>query len=774
MDLRSLLAMNDNNVKDEINYRELLHTYLISKWYWYVLGLAMCLGLAYVYAGTIPPAYAIKSKILLKEDRDNYDPNDWLKHNLNQANTSENVNNEIQILSSYSLMYSVVKDLDLDINYFWKDDRRTRSAFIDSPVSIDTFSLSRSSLYGLTLMIKPVGECDFALYKEDTLLGEYSYDSLFVNEYGTFEVNLSGQEYYESHGDLCVQFLDAAALAQGYVSSLDIQLIDLNSSTLEIYTEDEVPDRGIAVLNTLLENYSLVSTRDNDELTQNTLSFLDERLLDVADELKKAEYNLESYKRSNNIAGETNSDLSLVLEKASQLSGEAQNYKLQLSILKSVKNDLDAGQGSYNLIPANVAAINSQLSSLIQPYNTLVLERRHILESAQASHPSVVAATQKLNQLKSSIVSTIDNLERDFELKLEMVNEQYAGTSGRLQRVPSNERRVLQIQRDKSIVEDLYVYMLKKREETALSMVSTPSRIAVIDPPYSSVEPVSPNKKIIYFGGILGGLGIPFMLILTMGLFNTTLKSEEEIKQLLPGQKIMGRINQANVKDKKQIVVSRNSRTWISERFRSLRTNLQLNAGNSIQSIMVTSSISAEGKTFIALNLATSFALARKKTILLDFDMRNPKLSKNLGDNSEDGLSNYFYDYQRIEDIIKESKIHSNLQYIPSGPIPPNPTELISDLKLDILFNYLYENYDIIIIDTPPLGIVTDAILLNSYLTHTLYVVRPGYTRKDVLESCCEIFEEKKLVNPSIIINGVSKAQSYSRHYYKYYSNQSN
>jgi capsular exopolysaccharide synthesis family protein len=392
-----------------------------------------------------------------------------------------------------------------------------------------------------------------------------------------------------------------------------------------------------------------------------------------------------------------------------------------------------------------------------------------MLKSAQASHPNALTSAQNLRDLKKSIFATVDNLEHELDLQSTNVKDQYDQTKNYLQSVPGKERQMIKIERDKSIIEELYVYMLQKREETALTLVSTHSNIKIIDQPYSSMFPVSPNAQLIYILSLLTGLVIPFITISTFHLLKTSVSSKDDIQGIIPDHPIIGTINQARINGE-QVVTAKDSRTWIAERFRSLRTNLQFNNENKHQSILITSSVSTEGKTFIAVNLAASFASNGKKTIIIDFDLRKPKMTSYLGESSEYGLSNYLTENMQLKAVVHESKINDQLHFISSGPIPPEPSELLKPEKLQEMFSYFKKYYDVVIVDTPPIGIVSDAMLLTRHITHSLYVVRSGFTKKEMLENAREVLDSQKLANPSLIFNAVKKLGGHSYKSYHYYN----
>jgi capsular exopolysaccharide synthesis family protein len=385
-----------------------------------------------------------------------------------------------------------------------------------------------------------------------------------------------------------------------------------------------------------------------------------------------------------------------------------------------------------------------------------------MLLTSQPSNPLILSLNQRLMSLKASIFAAIQNQQSDLRFQLQRIEGQYGESIARLRSVPTQERALLDKSREQSIIEGLYTYLLQKREETALSLIGISSNSLVIDPPRSSVMAVSPNPLIYYFGGGVFGFFLPFLLISLSEVFKDVVQSEEDVKEQLPNLAIIGMVNESK-SNKKQIVFGKN-RSLVSDRFRSLRTNLQFLNGNRSKSIMVTSSVSGEGKTFVAANLAASFAAAEERTLIIDFDLRNQSVGKYLGKGKENpiGLSTYFKgESENLDELISATRI-AHLDHLPSGPMPAYPDELVIDEdKLALLFGQLKDRYSTIVIDTSPVGIITDAILLNNHIDHSLFIVRMGTTKKDMLEKARDIFDQDLLVNPMLVLNGMKKGEVY-------------
>ncbi len=753
---------------EEVNYRELLYKFFLGKWYLYAISLALCLGLTYIYIKKQQSVYGISSKLLIRESKSDYSPEeDWLKRSLSFSAVSENVANEIQVLTSFSLMHTVVEELGLETRYYWKHRLSEYDAYKNFPIVVDSFSLN--PVEKTHFQVTPIDKQTFKFSQDDQEIGAYQFGQVFSNAFGTFRIQKNGSLPAATDSTMNVSFSEAGALATSYLDKLKVELSDEKnkSSVLLLSLKDEVPQRGVDIMNRLVQRYNQLKSQENTEITFNSLEFIGERIAAISSELKGLENSVEEFKMSNDIASETTADLNIILNRVDELVEEQRNIELQIGILDSMKIDLQDTSGGFELIPVNLSLVNNQVQELVKPYNELVLQRQQLLLTGQPSNPVIQSTDQRLSSMRSSIYSAIDNMRQDLRTKLAMTEKEYNRSLSRLRSVPAKEKGLSDKLRKQSITENLYVYLLQKREETALALVSNHASSVLVDPPHSTPKPIGPNKMLYLFGGTFAGIGIPLGLLLLLGLFKDSVRSEKELKKVVPNQPIVGVINHHRGK-KDQMLLGQN-RNMVAERFRTLRTNIQFHYREKTKCIMVTSSTSDEGKTFVASNLATSFAMSKKKTIIIDFDLRKPDMGTYFAVNPEIGMSSFLIEDLEIDEVIQVSKEFDNLHYIGGGPVLDNPPEWITEEKLKELFSFLRAHYDIIIIDTSPVGIISDAILLNNYVDHSLYVVRSGYTKKVMIEKAREFFDDEKLTNPHIILNGVKKENDVYGYSYKKY-----
>lgn len=763
--------------EEELDIKEFVDRYFRYYWYLYLAFAIIGIGAAYFYLQSTNAVYTVKSRLLIKEDKaKSFAPGDKLLKDLNLFGASENVSNEIQIIRSFSLMEQVVKDLQLNVQSNYQTWIKNTPAYQHFPILLDTFSLSPLALQsndylieeGIKFEIKPIDYEQFELIHKENNLGTFSFGELLQNEIGTFNFLIEPPFKFNTDSSLFITIKDPESVVTTLSQNMQVSLVDLEATIVELGLNDELPQRGLAILNRLIEIYNEQTIEDKNKITRNSLKFINERLGGITEELTTVEGKVEQYKRKHEISSENAADLGIVMQEMSKYTEEQNKLEVELSILRSMVTFLENSE-EFSLIPANLSVANVALTSSIQAYNQLVLQRQKMLETANISNPILISNQQQLNSLASIIATTISNLERDFQTKLKSIKNLNQDLSGRLAKVPTQERGLLEIKRQQVVKENLYLFLLQKREETALSLVATTANSKTIDKPRFVKEAIFPKKPLIYLGGLLGGLFLPFMFVVTKNIFQTNITTEEDIMGLTNAS-IIGVVSK--VKKNKVIVVKKNSRSAIAERFRLIRTNLQfLNKKLKQQTILITSSVSGEGKTFIAINLALSFAITKQKTIILGLDLRKPKMKEYLQHvHGGPGLSELLTNQTTLDAAIHTYEGEPNLDYITSGVIPFNPHELLLEDSVAKLFADLKDRYDVIIIDAPPVGLVSDAILLSKFASDTIYVVRAGLTQKRMLEDANKLFLQKKLTNPHVLLNGLNINSGYGYQRYGYAS----
>lgn len=765
-------------VEEELDVKRLLYKFFIKYWYWYVFFAGLNIFIAYIYLKYTTPIYEVKSSLLIKEDKDKApSPDDMLK-GLKLFGSSENVANEVFILNSFSLMEGVVDQLNLGISYQWKDWIKEIPSYKNFPIVVDSFELSPlvkvSDAFrkedGLTLQIKRNGADGFELFHDELSIGQFQFGETCTTQLGSFRFSKLQELRADSDSLMYISFKDPDLVAEKYQKDIQINLLDEEASVIELSLNEAAPIKAIEILATLVELYNTAAVEDKNEISENTLRFIEDRLVDIAKDLNNIEGNVEKYKRKNEISSTSEKDLEIILQEVSKYTESQTELEVQLNILESMDAYLGTA-GQFDLIPANLSVSNIALQNLITPYNELVMKRQQLLETATNSNPLVQSCEHQLVSLRTSILHTVSNVKQDLKKKLRSVASVNIELSNKVKHVPTQERGLLEIKRQQLIKENLYIYLLKKKEETALTLAATTSNARVIDIPRVTREPIKPKNTLVYLGSLLVGLFVPFFLILGKDILQDSIQNEQDIKAIT-NVPIIGTI--CTGKKKENIVVKNNTKTAIAERFRLVRTNLQFAKKKGPQTILITSSISGEGKSFVAHNLARSFALTKKKTILVELDLRKPKMREYIGNPRKTiGVTDFIIGNNSLNEVIQNVPDEPYLDYILCGSIPFNPNELLSEPIVKDLFKQLQQEYEVVIIDTPPIGLVSDAFILNDFITNSIYLVRANITKKHILANANEMLQKDRLKNITILLNGepAGGRYGYGGGSYGYYEN---
>ncbi len=504
-----------------------------------------------------------------------------------------------------------------------------------------------------------------------------------------------------------------------------------------------------------------MNEEDKNKISDSTISFIDERLAVVSGELSGVEKNIEQFKVKNQLSTNIPEQASLALNNASDVQKQLTEQDVQISIIQSLEDHL---KGNDPRIVPNAAVIQDPTYiSTVQQYNMLVLERDRQLETTKPDNPIVQNLNSQIEAVKTNLIISLNNIQREMQIsknELAAKNDQFMR---QMKTVPSKERTFLDISRQQDVKQQLYLYLLQKREETAISKSGTLANSRLIEPGKSDALPFTPKKSLLYLVALCAGVLLPSGVIYLKNLLNNTVSASDDIGKETKAP-ILGEIGHNATG--KTLVAQQNSRTALAEQFRALRTNLQfLLKGREHQVVMITSGTSGEGKSFLTINLGSALAISNKTVVLVELDLRKPKLSKELGMPLEKGFTDYLVSKLKKEELIKPVPNHPNLFLVSAGTIPPNPAELLLEPQLEELFAWLRTRFDYIIVDTPPLGIVIDSVLIGKYANASVYVVRQGYTLKAQLKMVSNLKQNEKIPNLSILVNDVKINRYYG---YKY------
>ena len=755
---------------------------LISFWWLFVISLSLCVCSAYLYLRYTTYEYQAATKLILKKgNADALSEEKVLLQEKGLFSGARVMTDEIEILKSKDLIQKVIDDLDFEIFYYEIGHVKESELYAyNCPIRLDSFAdINLKSPISIWVEVTSSTTFKYAFAEEESR-NSGIFGVPITHPDGNFTIILrdSTRLNWVLKQKFRIEIMGVARVARIYQNKLNVNQVGdkWSSGVVQLVIQDPVPEKARDFLYALIRNYNKAEIQDKNQILTNSLKFIDERLLSLERELERLESGIEVYKEKNqimtNIAGENSA---LIIQELNAFEKELADLEVKEEIVELIKKILVDQENEFSIIPVNLLNEYPELSGLINRFNQLCIERSRMINMGTTKqNPMVINLNDQLQDLQSAILQTTDNIKRDIAIPIQKAKQQIGNVRNQIQSVPKKERQLLDQQRRQALKESLYVYLLQRREETALSEAVTTPNTRVIESASSSTRPVRPRPRIIYVLAVLLGVMLPFAYVFIRQLFNDKIETEEQIKRItsIP---IIGRIGHSKLKDK--VVVNMASRSAVNEMFRSLRTNLNyLNPGHENRVILVTSSVGGEGKTFISINLAKTLSITGKKVLLIGLDLRKPKLSKYMDLEGDIlGVTDYL-----IEDVHWKDLIHAyeeGLDFIISGPIPPNPAELLLNPKLHQLIEQVKSQYDYVIIDTPPVGLVSDAILLGPYANQTIVVVRHLYTQGKMLERQEELAVEQKLVKPGIVFNGIktNKAYGYSYGYgnsYGYFNNE--
>ena len=755
---------NKNSFRPQVNkfnLRKELQKYL-KYWYWFVagVGISVIAGLFYLRYST--PVYSATASIIINQETSNNGGSEMPDLGLATGLKTNNLEKEIAILKSRRLMHEVVKALDLNITYFVEGQVRDVELYNENPFSLKI------------LKVKDKGEGNFeggsykiSLNQKDQLkitnlrtLKSIKTTPGTPVDLGFASVVIIPKEGLETFSDITMNFSEVDRVASGYRRGLKIIQEKENSNVIQLVLEDPVVEKAKDVLDQVIFEFNRDAIEDKNLIAGNTANFINERLDIINDELEFVESGKEEFKESNRLT-DIQAESQMFVETASDYNKKRQEIGTQIELVNAMLDYLSTSSNS-ELLPANLGIQEDLVNQKIAEYNDMVLERNRIMNSSTELNPTVIRINNSIEQVKSNILLSLQRLSKNLQISQAEVSRQVRSIGSKILAVPSQEREYRGIERQQSIKEALYLYLLQKREENSLALAVTAPKAKIVDSAHSSGDIVAPKSKSILLGTIVLGLFLPFSVIYVKDLVDNKIRKRSDVEELTREISIVGEL--PRVKEKRELVIQENDRSMLAEAFRFLITNLQflLLKSRSVHKggkILVTSTIKGEGKTFTALNLAITLANTEKKVLLVGADLRNPKLHNYLKKGEKrTGLSDYLASNDLIlEGLIGRSKFHPNLSILPSGTIPPNPSELLRQHKLESMFKKLEESYDYIVIDSAPSMLVTDTFLINKYADLTLYIIKAGHTDKDLIEYPVEAKRTGSMPKINFILNNVQQ-----------------
>lgn len=741
-----------DNSEVHIDLKQIISKFT-DKWKWFVVGISICLVFAYLYTRYTPPMYQVSSRLLINDEAKG-GPGAAVAGLMDLSGLmggSNSVENEIEILKSRFLVEQVVKDMDLNVVYNLKGKIGTREVYqptfrLHVERSGDTIQYTQLELEKFTNDNVKVSSKGFEkevrwneVFKVNGLELKLIPNPNFIPGNGTYLVNISNID----------------SRVSSIMAGLSVAPVSKQVSIINLSLSYPVPRKGEDILNALINRYTQANISDKNAIADSTGKFIKERLAVISQELGDVENKVEGFKQQNRLA-DMSEQGKILVQNTGQLGKDLAQAETQVSVLTELENYLKDETKNKRVFPSSLIAQDLVFSGMMNQYNSLLLEREKALMGNTEESTFVQTIDNQIAGLRKGILGNIQSGKSAAILTRNRLRQQLKTAEGQITGVPEIEKNYLQLARNQQIKQELYIFLMQKAEETAISKTANMSVAKIIDPPKSGSSPISPKRNIIYFAGLLVGLIVPAGLILLLDLLNTKINTKEDVTGMTHVP-IVGEISHNLTQD--NLIVANQTRSAISEQFRALRTNLSFYLKNSNEKvILLTSSMSGEGKSFTAINLGNVLALAGKKVLLMEMDLRKPGLAAKLDINNETGFSNYtIREDVKIEDIIKPLAINKNMFFISSGPLPPNPAETIMSEHTAPLMEELRKQFDYIVIDAPPIGVITDAQLLAPYADVTLYLVRQNVTQKEQLRIVDDLYRSNKMKNLGIVVNDISE-----------------
>lgn len=766
--------------EEQINIQEILFRYLIH-WPWFVVSVIVCVALAWGYLRLTTPVYNISATVLIKDEKKGGGANmssELEKMGLNGfVSSSSNIENEIEVLKSRTLAREVVSSLGLFVTYMDEDKFPNKELYRTSPVLVSLTPQEADRLpqtMEIDMLLQPAGAMDVQVKvgKKEYRKHLEKLPAVFPTDEGTVAFFANNDtlsslrpESVTTERHITAYINRPFAVAKGYAGSLSITPTSKATSVVTVSLKNSNTQRGKDYIDKLLEMYNINANNDKNEVAQRTAEFIDERIDIISKELGSTERDLENFKRSAGITDLT-SEAQIALTGNAEYEKKRVENQTQINLVMDLKKYLQGSE--YEVLPANVGLQDAGVAGAIDRYNEMVAERKRLLRTSTESNPAIVNLTTSIRAMRSNIQTTLDATLKGLEItKADLIREA-SRYSRRISDAPTQERQFVSIARQQEIKSGLYLMLLQKREENAIVLAAIANNAKIIDEAQADSTPISPKRMMIYLAALAFGIGIPVGVIYLIGLTKFKIEGRADVEKLtsLP---VVGDIPLADEKTG-AIAVFENQNNLMSETFRNVRTNLQFMLENGKNVILVTSTVSGEGKSFISANLAISLSLLGKKVVIVGLDIRKPGLNKvfNLP-KKEYGITQFLTNSTvNLMDLVHHSDINKNLYILPGGTVPPNPTELLARDGLEKAVEILRKNFDYVILDTAPVGMVTDTLLIGRVADLSVYVCRADYTRKTEFTLINELAENNKLPNLCIAINGLDLQKKKYGYYYGY------
>lgn len=748
----------------DFNLKELLFKYL-KHWYWFVLCFLVFTIFAYVSLRYSTPLYDVSSTIVISQEDNLSDAGLSVFKDLGLEQTQDQIENEIQILKSKTLINHVITKLKLNVQYYY-EGRVLDIEQYEKPIVTITFLVPDTLLYEKfgVFNVRVDSATSFSFIDTDgNVLSAHAFGETVPTSVGEAVLVSNQADLSTVIGKVIkIKLIPVRNLVANYRARLAITRVGQNSSVLQISIRDAVIPKAKDFINNLVDAYSTRTINNKKETSNKTAQFLNDRLQDISKDLSTVDNEAAKYMSQYGITEDVSGSTERLANISTDNKREIAIYETQNLLIQSTIDFIKDKEAENNLIPSNLGIDDSSITTDIGKYNTLVLQRRKLLKTSSVQNPIVVKIDDELEGLREVLFKSLLSLKEKVAIKLSSVQTREKGFKSKLYQAPERQKDLREITREQGVTEQLYLYLLQKKEEADITSHITVPNSRIIDrASLTSFSPVSPNKKSTYMLSTLLSLLIPFVILYVRDLLNTNVKSKRDLEELISAP-IIGTIPKGNSKN--QFAIDKTSRSPVSEAFRILRTNINfLLAGVEKETgkiIFITSSVSGEGKTFISSNIAKTLAISGHKVAYIGTDFRFPKFHEVIdlpeGINTT-GFTNYIMNTElNIEDVIYREKNEDPLDVIPPGIIPPNPSGLLMNDRVHAMFKYLEKHYDYIVTDTAPVSLVTDTLLISKLADLTIYVVKENFSDKRLLSIPEKYYVDGRLVNMAVLLNYAS------------------
>lgn len=773
---------SDSKFSNTFDFKAFTRSYT-KNWKWFLLSFVCFIALAYLYIRYSQPQYAAEARIkVLEENNANPELNAFQDLGVFSGNVGGSaIEDEIQAIKSRSNFIEVVDELKLNIKIEAVGKILSSEIYGEAPFKLNFIasdSIIRNSNFQFIIDLSSENTFGYAI-NEDSPTKVYSFGSNISTSIGNIVVTPNLSSIKNNIGRrFKISIRPVTAIAQVYQDKVGVAPLEKSSNILSIYLTDPIAQKAKDIINTLIKVYNKNAVLDKKAIADRTSKFIDERIEKISTELSDVDQTAQDFKTGKGIT-DIASEASMNLNIGAANRQELVATTTQLQIAQSMQDIVENTDG-YETLPSNIGLSDGTIGTTTARYNELVLERNRLLKSSNEQNPIIVNLDQQLDGLKNNMKSSLNSVTNNLSLQANSLSGQLSRINSKIYSVPKNERALKDISREQTTIEAIYVYLLQKREESQIAYASAAPKLKIVDNAFSySSSPVSPNKTSIYLAAFVFGLLLPFSYIYINNLLDTKIHNKTELEKLVTDIPVLAELPILTKKEEKLVI--NDDRSVLAESLRIFRTNLDYlintkkDSNNNTNNIVyITSSVPGEGKTFVSSNLSMIFASTHKKVLLIGADIRNPKLNFFFDKDKKEidqiglqtpqksnlGLTEYLYnDTLTSKDVINSLLVYSNtIDVIYSGKIPPNPAEILMSKRYKLLLEEVRDIYDYIIVDTAPMMVVSDTLVISEFADHVIYVTRAGVTDKGVVDFPLKLRNEGKLKNLSFVVNGVKES----------------